>query len=285
MRERLDCAILEIGDPGHWNKPKEGVYAKGRLHLHRMQAPQLRDGDSNVLLEAALSLQRFDVCLLVVGETNLARVRRTMLEATPQMRTPVIGVLCKLKAPAIDDLYNLGMADFVRDPLCPEEIRIRTERLLNMSRPAHGGHYVAAAGSTARAVSESAGWYLAGGVPSASAGATSAGAAGPDACRQLADHGRGMLHTGVEPADIELEAFAVASASRCARTDDSFGAAKSKVVERFERAYLLASLAKSSGNIAMAARGAKKHRRAYWALMQKYDIDAAPFRKGLPPDE
>src|SRR5699024_8379411 len=78
--------------------------------------------------------------------------------------------------------------------------------------------------------------------------------------------------------DHELEAFAAASASHCACSSDSFGEAKGKVIERFERAYLLASLAKSSGNIAMAARAAKKHRRAYWALMRKHDIDAAPFR-------
>src|SRR5699024_8578036 len=54
---------------------------------------------------------------------------------------PVIGLMRNLKAPAIDDLYNLGMADFVREPLCIEEIRIRTERLLDQRRAASASRY------------------------------------------------------------------------------------------------------------------------------------------------
>jgi DNA-binding NtrC family response regulator len=77
---------------------------------------------------------------------------------------------------------------------------------------------------------------------------------------------------------LELEAFAAASASRSATSRESFKAAKSQVIERFERAYITAALGRHSGNIAMAARSAQKHRRAFWALMRKHQIDAAPYR-------
>jgi DNA-binding NtrC family response regulator len=84
--------------------------------------------------------------------------------------------------------------------------------------------------------------------------------------------------TILDRSGTELDAFAAASASRCATSKESFRTAKSKVIERFERAYITAALGRHSGNIAMAARAAQKHRRAFWALMRKHEIDAAPFR-------
>src|SRR5690606_22055816 len=53
---------------------------------------------------------------------------------------------------------------------------------------------------------------------------------------------------------MEIDAYAEASASRCATTKESFRAAKSHVIARFERAYIIAALGRHSGNIAMAAR-------------------------------
>jgi len=88
------------------------------------------------------------------------------------------------------------------------------------------------------------------------------------------------LQPGGEADMPELEAFAIAAASRCAATSETFRDAKSKVVERFERAYITAALGRHSGNITMAARAAHKHRRAFWALMRKHEIDAAVFRPG-----
>ena len=76
----------------------------------------------------------------------------------------------------------------------------------------------------------------------------------------------------------ELDAFAVAAAAAHATSKQSFRAAKAKIIERFEKAYINASLMQHGGNIAMAARCSKKHRRAYWALMRKYNIDAGPYR-------
>ena len=77
----------------------------------------------------------------------------------------------------------------------------------------------------------------------------------------------------------ELEAYAVAVAMQRATSRESFRAAKCQVVARFERAYIRAALGRHSGNITLAARMAQKHRRAFWALMRKHDIDPAPYRR------
>lgn len=271
MRERLDCAILEFGDMAGWCKQQEGIYAKGRLHLHRLWQPDTTVDDIHVLAGMASQLQRFDACLLAVCEENLAWIRQALLVAHSQLRTPVIGLVRNLKAPAIDDLYNLGMADFVRKPLCAEELRIRIERLLDSSRIIPGAAYAARVVTRRCAVQDKRKNY----------GSNSSNA------ETVFDDDRGVVtvpERGHQAGEIALEAFAVAAASQCATSSDSFGVAKGRVVQCFERAYLHASLARSSGNIAMAARGAKKHRRAYWALMRKHNIDAAPYRKVMPPN-
>ncbi|MFU1981142.1 hypothetical protein [Bordetella hinzii] len=61
--------------------------------------------------------------------------------------------------------------------------------------------------------------------------------------------------------------------------DAPFGAAKARVVGHFERTYLHCSLARHEGNVTQAARAAAKHRRAFWALMRKHRIQAAPYRE------
>ncbi len=60
----------------------------------------------------------------------------------------------------------------------------------------------------------------------------------------------------------------------------SFKAAKSRVVEQFERMYVERMLSRSAGNITIAAEAAAKNRRSFWQLMRKHRIDADRFRTG-----
>ncbi|MBK6850900.1 MAG: sigma-54-dependent Fis family transcriptional regulator [Burkholderiales bacterium] len=62
--------------------------------------------------------------------------------------------------------------------------------------------------------------------------------------------------------------------------DDSFRAAKARVVENFERAYIEHLLTSNAGNVTHAARAAKKNRRAFFELMRKYRIEPDLFRAG-----
>ena len=58
-----------------------------------------------------------------------------------------------------------------------------------------------------------------------------------------------------------------------------FKEAKQKVVEDFERRYISDLLTIHNGNISRAALAAKKHRRAFLHLIQKYGIESRKFRK------
>ena len=60
---------------------------------------------------------------------------------------------------------------------------------------------------------------------------------------------------------------------------NSFQEAKASVIASWERRYIETVLAAHQGNISLAARSAKKNRRAFWELMRKHGIDANRFRK------
>ena len=57
---------------------------------------------------------------------------------------------------------------------------------------------------------------------------------------------------------------------------DSMRSAKARVVSEFERSYIQQLLAEHDGNITRAARAAQKNRRAFFALMRKYQLGAGP---------
>jgi DNA-binding NtrC family response regulator len=257
MRERLDCAVISTQCADQHISPRLGMQLMGKLYLHSMrQQLDLDDtGSLRALASLAMPLQRFDACIIPVSGKNLAWMRTALSAARGVVQTPIIALTDQLKAAALDDLYNLGLADFVRAPLCLEELRVRIEHLLDRRR------------------------YTATETPPVAACASPAadpGVFGGNSIYPLPAHV--LCDTIQDRSGLELEAFAVASASRCATSRESFRAAKSQVVARFERAYIKAALGRHSGNIAMAARSAQKHRRAFWALMRKHDIDASVYR-------
>lgn len=264
MRERLDCAVFGTLCTDSWFNSWLGPQAGGRVHIHRLcDSVDTADPSSlNLLQSCRIRLHRYDACLIPVTETNLAWARTMLSGLGNSLRTPVVIMARGLRAAALNDLCSLGANDFVQQPDCFEELRVRVERLLEARRP------VIPMGQSVSSVREYPLSYM---VASTANGAGQVMASGHSDAGE--DHFGGA----------ELDAFARASASYCSVTKESFRKAKSRVIERFEKVYIAAALSRHSGNIAMAARAVQKHRRAFWALMRKYDIDARPFRNGPKP--
>ena len=267
MRERLDCALFETHCTMTLSEGLSGMHANGRLHIQPVGPPQDVAVAESSLYVASLghTLRRFDVCLIPVAESNLAWVRMTLAAARGALGTPVLAVVYNVRAAALYDLLMLGMADFHPGPVCFDSLRVRIEHILDKGR---------------YAVLQQASVHA----PTKGVGETNRGYGAEKGCQHAAAQGsieQGLLDNILDCDGSEIEAYAAASASRCATTRESFRAAKGKVIERFERAYITAALGRHSGNIAMAARAAQKHRRAFWALMRKHHIDATPYR-GLP---
>jgi len=79
--------------------------------------------------------------------------------------------------------------------------------------------------------------------------------------------------TPTTPPDVSASPW-----SASVTTHETFGAAKRRVIANFERHYLIRILMRHAGNISMAARAAQKHRRAFWELLRKHQINAETYR-------
>jgi two-component system response regulator GlrR len=77
---------------------------------------------------------------------------------------------------------------------------------------------------------------------------------------------------------IEGSDLSISSAQSAGQTE-SLQQAKAKEIARFEKSYVQGLLSACRGNITKAAEVAQKNRRAFWHLIQKYQIDVKRFKK------
>ena len=70
----------------------------------------------------------------------------------------------------------------------------------------------------------------------------------------------------------------VLSTTEAQPPQQSLQEAKAQEIARFERNYIQGLLSVCKGNITRAAQVARKNRRAFWQLIQKYEIDVAKFK-------
>lgn len=310
MRDVLDCGVLLA--PGHektmgaWVTGHQAVLTRVRLHPVPLPSvpprsvsprtappdtvpphtvpPGVRPDDDggadaapapDALARIALSLRRFDGCILPVAPCSLAWARMALQQARDALTTPILLLIHDVKAPAILDLLSLGAADFIGQPVCLESMRVRLARL---ARPG-----AARPGSVAGGVHERQVSYL-GAPPEADrampalapahamrAGRAAGAVPTPWAA---APHARPRV-----PADIVEQALNTMRHQYRRSAPETFRAAKAQVVNGFEREYIRHALSRHGGNVAQAARACAKHRRAFWALMRKHGIDAAPYRQ------
>jgi DNA-binding NtrC family response regulator len=196
---------------------------------------------SQALLRLALTLKRFDVCILPVASACLAWARLALLSTRQTLDTPVLALMHEIRAPAIADLLQLGVADFIYTGACHQELRARLTRLTYRVRGSQAlgrilGEPVIGYGISAPSYAR----------PSQAPCAVNLGQLRPRALRWV---------------------------------NESFRQAKARVIDGFERDYIRRALACHAGNVAQAARASDKHRRAFWALMRKHQIEAAAYRE------
>src|SRR5690554_996231 len=206
MRERLDCAILLTECTVSWVEPLLGQHAGGRLHIHALEEIIDIDaeGATQALSGVGMALRRFDACIVPVWPASLPWARISLSQSIGRLHTPVIVLAHELSTAGLYDLHQLGVADFLRTPFCSHEARLRIERLLDERRSLktshEPGHMVSEAGQSA-------------------------------ALSRGERHPYSMVAT--EETHGDLEAYAIAAASRSSSASESFQEAKRRVIERF----------------------------------------------------
>ena len=271
MRQQIDCAVLKLAAHADWieDELQRVGCALSRIRLHSLDwdVPAEASAEEGAVAlsvhafaKSAVSLRRYDLCLVPVTIDTLGWTRQALAAIPRGPFVPLIGIVSGLRSAAMQDLLELGLADFIRRPLDPDEFRARLLSVITkMPRPGtlrepdaspatgiHPGAMAVAndrAGS--RAITARAGQYA-----------------------------RGQRLTGRQGAPQ----YGQGGRRDRSTVQESFRQAKSQVVEKFERDYIANALASTEGNIAMAARASSKHRRAFWALMRKHAIDAAQYR-------
>ncbi|EHK63548.1 helix-turn-helix domain-containing protein [Achromobacter arsenitoxydans] len=255
----LDCGVLLA--PGHersmaaWIDSHQARLARVRLHpvpFAPHPGPGGADGPAaapEALARLAVALRRYDGCILPVAPSSLAWTRMALQQARSALGTPILLLIHDVKAPAILDLLTLGAADFIAQPACLESLRVRLYRLAT-----------ARGAAAADGVQERPARYLGAPAPAADTGPSAP--ARPRVSAEI----------------VEQALCSLRHQYRRTTAQESFRAAKAQVVNGFEREYIRHALSRHGGNVAQAARACAKHRRAFWALMRKHDIKAAPYR-------
>lgn len=282
MRELLDCAV--VMPPGcaaqarDWVDTHRGQSTRLRLHVLDLAGWVDDAPDTQLLSRTHLALRRFDCCVLPVSTSSLSWTRTALASTEVALPVPLVVLAFDIAAPALLDLLSLGVADFVRSPVCLDELRAR---LVNVRRQAP---------QTPPGRMDGASWRRPGQRDARSDS------------RDMRAVRPGDAHVSFGDGDVHepLRSYAASSGSPSCMTldeagilpvvgepvmqdagvvDEPFRQAKARMIDDFERAYLRHALSRYSGNVAQAARASSKHRRAFWALMRKHQIDAAAYRE------
>jgi len=318
MRDWIDCVMPCTPAVRAWALPGVHGAEASKLHIRVVEVERAADA---VLDTARARWQDVHVCLLPVCPDNLSWARTVLGQMGGARSVPVMALTCDLRAVALRDLIALCVADFMRTPGCPHELRVRVERMLAQARRMQLdtlSQSLAGSDADVRAVkisedgalnrydsgvrdpctphdasaTENARERCPRGVRTYSMGRLVGRVAAGEPERRRAPHP--AQHHGLHRAEdsprvaasatgrAALETFAVTTARRCALYDEPLRESKLRVVEGFEQAYVTVMLNRYGGNITQAARAAKKHRRAFWELLRKYHIDLSLYR-GVEP--
>ena len=245
-----------------------------RIRLHRLDweqygqesetMPHPVNLDVQVFARSTVSLRRYDVCILPVSMETLGWTRLALAAIPRGPFTPLLGLFNGLKSAAMQDLMELGLADFINMPVCPEECRAR---ILNVAS------HMPRVQSLREPMSGSAGWVQAA-VSGEYDRILSAGSQQAYPAKQRPGQTRVSKQT-----KSRAPQFGQYIAPKTGQgTAEPFRQAKAYVVAEFEKEYITHALERHQGNIAMAARAASKHRRAFWQLMRKHNISADIYR-------
>ena len=256
MRQHIDLAWLRVQDHQPWVESalRDLQPALQRIELHELawldgQVPEQAPIDdaeptatslftrdlTRVLARSVVQLRRFDALLLTISIDNLAWARQSLAALPKSPTVPIIALVKGLQSGALVDLIELGLADFVRWPVCEQEFRARlitavgrTPRYIPLRERAQAGLVTRDPRRPEQMDPRTASW------------------ATPNPLRVS------ELSWPLRP----------------------YKESRQRIIDLFERQYLRAALRRSQGNISDAARLAQKDRRTFWGLMRRHGISA-----------
>lgn len=256
--KRYRSAIVFQEKP-QWATPylQEQFYGQ-RVDFIEYDPQQGQQSHSARLQQAWFKLPFYDYCVFCVDLSSLVWARLCLAQLQGLAKTPIFIKTYGLSAPAIEDLLQLGAVDFFVHPVSRDElisrIRRHLRRLVEQPQCQELENEVKSPDS----------YYLPA-MPKSRGNALT--------LHEAAKKYQVLLSNGAT-----LEAFSMAVATRFAGSSHGYQAVKRRVVASFERAFVHTMLSRTEGNISAAARLAQQHRRAFWGLMKKHNIDPNTYK-------
>lgn len=242
-----------------WVRPYlDGKLFQARGEVMHYDPQRGAEQESARLQQAWFNLPFYDYCVFYVDVESLVWARLSLSQLKRLTKTPIFIMAKALAAPAIEDLLRLGAVDFFLHPATESEILPRIRKHLRRLV------YDPQCQELQNKVKLPDSYYLPA-MPKSRGNALT--------LHEAAQKYQVLLSDGAT-----LEAFGMAVAARFASSAEGFQPVKRRVVAAFERAFLHTMLSRTEGNISAAARLSGQHRRAFWALMRKHEIDAQPYR-------
>jgi len=255
----LRSVMVFSSQPKYWaGRYLDKAIFGARFDIVQYDPNKVAQHTSAKLQQAWFNFPFYDYCIFYVDIESLVWARLSLAQLRDYLKTPVFILANGLASPAINDLLKLGAVDFFLHPVCAEELISRVKQHLQRLV------YEPQCQELHNKVELPDSYYLPA-MPKSRGNALT--------LHEAAQKYQVLLGNGAT-----LEAFAMAVATRFASSGQGYQAVKRRVVSSFERAFIHTMLSRTQGNISAAARLAKQHRRAFWALMKKHDIDAQPYR-------
>lgn len=273
MREKLEAGILTVASQNTWveqlikhthTHSDKVKLIKVELDSEAFATEATKDykhgnisyPDTEILQRIRFLLDRFDVVLLPVSNNSLMWNRILLAHTKQQLNRPLLGLPIDTNPIAFIDLKELGLSDFVSDPMNTDELRVRLMASMEQARAI--SHKIEDPGTSNPLASMMP-------VPTVSYPVDTTSNA-------VANKPSRMNRRRMRLFDSQV------TAHEAFNFNDAFKVAKANVVMQFERKYIIHALIQSNGNIGRAAKAADKHRRAFWELMRKHGIEADNYR-------
>lgn len=290
MRDRLECGVFYLKSLGPWlDEFVEQVRLKtDRLQLTKIDVRLFTQGDDfkmgnhsfpnpHIFKELSILFERYDCLILPVMPESLVWTRIMLAQLGNLPNFPMVLLAHDVQPIAFLDLSKLGIMDYIFENDHPTLMRLRISNVLERFRLYGRTALTDREGENIQEKRES----LLKNLP------IQLGKLGGEYSLRLGRQGgkeKGLEVDGKSPlkanSSMSMKSLYLSKAKRqdFINYSDTFQVAKSKMISEFEKNYVVNALRVSHGNIGMAAQFANKHRRAFWELMRKHQIQAEDYK-------
>lgn len=267
MREKIECGVFFLEGFGAWVDEfiEETHRQTNKIQLFKINIQQFLPCDSfeaggkyfphpNALRELAIIFERYDCLIIPVLPETLIWTRVSLAQLREPLHFPLIALPHNVQPLAFMDLASLGIGEYIFEK---DDVSIMRIRLTNIIE-----RHKASTAQLQQVLRKSADFFQ----------------------TPMIMHETTIANSQRDLSSIDKTKIAKKRKKVVKNLDnnmlysDPFQVAKAKVIKEFEKNYVSHALMATKGNICAAAQRSNKHRRAFWGLMRKYEIDAEDYR-------